>query len=122
MGVLASVADAERAAIAAALRHNEDKEDILILSDSQAAIQSVMTLSTGSPTRSGIERSLITSMQKRTQEGKKSRIAWVRGHIDIIGNELEDRQAAAATEREGRNVITANASCAEQGKNKMGTT
>ena len=99
---MSSVADAERAAIAQAAKAHKETEDLLILSDSTTAINTVLELSEGRPPRSGIERALSTTLRKRTESGKNTRIAWVRGHIDIPGNEMADQKAAEATSRGGR--------------------
>ena len=101
MGPLSSVADAERAAIARAVGAHKETDELLVLSDSTTAIKTVMDLAGGKPPRSGIERALGTILKRRTETGRRTRIGWVRGHIDIPGNEMADQKATTVSDGGG---------------------
>ena len=63
---------------------------IAIVSDSQAAVQSVRNLSKGAPPRSQIERRIKEALRQDTRDVG---ILWVSGHIGIERNEKADARA-----------------------------
>jgi len=65
-----------------------------ILTDSQAALQSVLILSKGHLPRSGIERDIKGLLLRKA--GEDTAIAWIRSHIGIPGNEQADKLASFA--------------------------
>lgn len=90
---MATVADAERKGIQLSLENLTEDHTILLLSDSQAAIDTVLNLAQGKPARSGIERSIKRNLNLRQDKGQDTGIAWVRAHIQIPGNEEADALA-----------------------------
>ena len=110
LGRLATVHDGELVGIDCALKESS-RADILLLTDSQAAIQTTLNLAKGVTPRSGIERSIMERLVIRKQQGKRTRIAWVKAHAGITGNEKADQLAKQAAllrlQRNGTEVITA---------------
>jgi len=84
------VADAERLGIALALHNENEEHPLAILTDSQAAIDTLHNLAKGSPPRSDIEKMLKDALCASKRE---IGILWVRSHIGIEGNEKADRRA-----------------------------
>lgn len=91
VGELATMADGELHAMNLALG-TEDSEMLALLSDSQAAIQSIVNMSRGAPLRLGIEVQIKSALTENVTRDIK--VAWVRGHIGITGNEKADKRAA----------------------------
>ena len=91
LGEWASVADAERVAIAKALERHRETEDLIIFSDSLTAIVMTVCMGEGKPAQSRIEKNLATLLRKKRGRSKKN-------NIDIPGNELADRKAVLHTE------------------------
>jgi len=85
-----SIADSERMAIGMGCALEGSMN--FILTDSQAALRSVINLSKGQPPRSGIEREIKDFLVKRS--GEDTAIAWIRSHIGIPGNEKADKLAS----------------------------
>ncbi|KAI5780572.1 hypothetical protein DFH27DRAFT_641471 [Peziza echinospora] len=96
-GELATVCDAEMRAIAAAPESTENQTQILILSDSQAAIARIEGVTKGTiRARNEWERNA------RLCEGCRTKLAWIKAHIGLPGNKMADRLAKeAATEGQG---------------------
>jgi len=90
LGTTASVADAERMAMALALEKEQDGL-LAIASDSMAALATLHHLANGGPPRSHIETRIKDALEHR--EGEVGAL-WVRSHIGIQGNEAADRRAA----------------------------
>ena len=81
--------DGERLAIALALE--EEVSDMIdIVSDSQAAIQTVYNLNRGHRPRSHIECRIKAALKYQTTD---IGILWIRAHIGIPGNEKADKRA-----------------------------
>ena len=82
----------------------------MILTDSQAAIQTVLNMGKGSAPRSGIESSIMERLAARKQQGRRTRIAWVKAHAGVPGNEKVDGLAKSAAalrlQRNGTEVVT----------------
>lgn len=57
-----------------------------------AAVQATINLAEGKPPRSGIERRIKLSLQRREAE-QDTMISWVRSHTGIKGNEKADHHA-----------------------------
>ena len=93
LGNMATVADAERKGIQLSLDILKEDHMVLLLSDSQAAIDTVHNLARGKPARSGTERAIKQSLNLRQDKGQDTAIAWVRAHIQIPGNEEADALA-----------------------------
>ena len=62
---------------------------ICLVSDSQAAIQTVHNLSKGQPPRSQIESRIKDALRSPNKDIG----LWVRGHIGIPGNKKADKRA-----------------------------
>lgn len=90
---MATVADAERQGILLSLESLRQDDTILLLSDSQAAIDTVTNLSQGQPPRSGIEKDIKKLLNERNEKSQDSAISWVRVHVQIPGNEEADALA-----------------------------
>ncbi|KAF8451403.1 hypothetical protein BGX38DRAFT_1269417 [Terfezia claveryi] len=90
LGDQATVADGELFAMQLALS-TEDAELLTILSDSQAAIQAVRNMNTGSPPRCDIEKEIKARVVSNPH--RDLQLAWVRGHLGIPGNEKAGRIA-----------------------------
>lgn len=90
---MATVADAERKGILLSLESLSQHSTIALLSDSQAAIQTVVNLAKGNPPRSGIELQIKRQLQERLDRNMDTAISWVRAHVQIPGNEEADALA-----------------------------
>ena len=90
---MATVAEAERKGILLSLEALTQDDNIVLLSDSQAAIDTVMNLSLGQPPRSDIELAIKTQLRARNDRDQDTATAWVRAHIQIPGNEEADSLA-----------------------------
>ena len=93
LGTMSTVADAERKGIQLSLESLSEDHTVLLLSDSQAAIDTVLNLTKGNPARSGIERDIKRLLNLRQDRGQDTGITWVRAHIQIPGNEEADALA-----------------------------
>ena len=93
LGTLATVADAERQGILLSLRTLRHDHSVLLLSDCQAAIDTVTNLTKGQPPRSGIESEIKSLIQERNNSNHDTAISWVRAYVQIPGNEEADRLA-----------------------------
>ena len=93
LGTAATVADAERTGLLRALQDHYDDHAILLLTDSQAAVDTVRNHCQGQAPRSGIEQQLKAQLSRRHRENQGTTIAWFRSHIGIPGNEEADSLA-----------------------------
>lgn len=95
LGNAATVANAERMAMGMALSLQSLQQDdtILLLSDSQAAVQTLRSICQGHPPRSGIEIQVKKLLTARLNSSQDSGLAWVCAHIGIPDNEAADRLA-----------------------------
>lgn len=85
--------DAERKGIQLSLENLPGDDTIILLSDSQAAIDTVVNLAKGQPPRSGIEKDIKALLNRRLDGNQDTAIAWVRAHVQIPGNEEADALA-----------------------------
>ena len=88
LGGYASIADAERHAMALAL--GQEPGNVALLCYSRAAISTAHRLAAGGTPRSGIEKAIKDQL---TRTDREVGVAWTRAHIGIPGNEKADRQA-----------------------------
>ena len=75
LGTMATVADAERQAILLSLWTLNDDHTIILLSDSQAAVDTVRNLAKGQPLHSGIESHIKHLLQDRHDKGYDTAIS-----------------------------------------------
>jgi len=87
LGTYSTAADAERMTINLACTSEGSMK--FILTDSQAALNSVLNISKGHAPRSGIEIRIKENLLQRSEED--TAIAWIRSYIGIPGNEKADR-------------------------------
>ena len=110
LGTVATVADAERMGIKLILESLSDDYTIAILSDSQAAIDTVLNLAKSKPARSGIERDIKRLLSLRQDRDQDTAIAWVWAHTQILGNAEADALAQWSSylgqTRGSRRIIT----------------
>ena len=94
LGPLATSGDAELQGILLALQASKLRDQVIILSDSQASITSVHKLCSGEQApRSGIEKAIKRTITERGRPNLTTGISWVRSHIGITGNELAGKAA-----------------------------
>jgi ribonuclease HI len=109
LGRLATVHDGELAGIDGALQ-NSPNANVLLLTDSEAAILTTLNLARGAAPRSGIELSIMERLAARKRQGKQTKIAWVKAHAGLPGNEEADRLAKSAAalrlQRNGLELVT----------------
>ena len=94
LGTKATSNDAGLQGILCSLQLVGDMDQILLLSDSQAGVASMLNLAKGDTApRSGIERAIKRMLASRGQQNLDTGISWIRAHIGIPGNEAADREA-----------------------------
>jgi hypothetical protein len=71
----------------------------MILTDSQAALSTIVRLQNGEPPRSRIETNTLKLLRERRKEGHRTIVGWVRSHIGIPGNKAADTIAKAHARR-----------------------
>lgn len=70
----------------------ENQDQVLLLSESMAAVSTILNLCVGAPPRSQIEQDIKAALQSRGY--LECAISWIRAHIGIRGNETADARAS----------------------------
>ena len=94
VGTTATVWDGEIAGIRQALRMMPD-EDLLVLTDSTAALASITQAAKAGWGRTRDLVEVVDEVGRRAGRGLRVRFAWVKSHVGIPGNELADTKAKA---------------------------
>jgi len=98
-----------------------EDQKVLILSDSQAAIAAVRKA--GRP-RTGELKEVVEEVRKMQKSlGPDAvRIAWVKAHVGIHGDEMADQMAKAGAklgdEEEGKEKVITEGGCGRSGRGK----
>ena len=98
VGSLATVWDGEVAGMAEGLRKVRSDNKILILADSKAAIAAVKKAGRVGRARSRHLQEVVNRVAEIKGRGEEVRLAWVKSHIGIMGNEAADVCAKQAAE------------------------
>ncbi|KAF8416447.1 hypothetical protein EV426DRAFT_686075 [Tirmania nivea] len=103
LGMVAMVWDGEMAGIRGNLERAEGDKEILILSDSQAAIMSLVKAGKRGRARTHDIKRIMSRLSSATT---KIHFGWVKSHIGIEGNERADTLAKAGAQKRGVHIIT----------------
>ena len=90
VGKTVTVLDGEIAGIRGALDEAEMGDRLLILTDSRVAIAAIRKAGRSGKARTTDLREVVNAIARQEQMGGKTtvRLAWVKAHVWIIGNEL----------------------------------
>lgn len=73
------------------LQHNEERNEILIISDSKSIIQ---TLNSPGKEKQPIVHAIIRAGEALRSAGTKTTLYWIPSHVGIEGNEIADKLAS----------------------------
>ena len=106
LGEGTTVWDGEITGMAEALGKGPKDRRVLILADSKVAIQAVKKAGRTGKVRTGELVRVIKEIKERQRMGHGVRLAWVKAHMGIPGNERVDERAKFFTSVVGLEVLT----------------